>query len=251
MHRNSICTLSPTIVKSYTTNRLCIAIDFTTTTKIREVIETLGPHVGLIKLHCDIIDDFNDDFITYLNNAKKQFELLIWEDRKFGDIGRISHLQLHHGVYKISSWADIISCHAVGGELSIPDETADSPDGKCREINSPAVILIAELSCKDQLLDSTYANKVIEIANKHEKVVGVVCQHAYSGLDNLVTIVPGISVERKEDDQGQQYVSVSERNFADIFVVGRAITGCETNVEMLCKLKAITLETSRELPSQP
>ena len=131
------------------------------------------------------------------------------------------------------------------------DVTADTPDGKCREINSPAIILIAELSCKDQLLNSAYANKVIEIANKHEKVVGVVCQHAYPGLDNLVTIVPGISTAIKEDSQGQQYMPVSKRNFADIFVVGRAITGCKTIVEMLCKLKEIaqeiTLETSQEI----
>ena len=62
-------------------------------------------------------------------------------------------------------------------------------------------------------------------------------QQAYHGLNNLVTIVIGISIERKEDNQGQQYVPVFERKFADIFVVGRAITGCKTYVEMLNKLR--------------
>ena len=47
-----------------------------------------------------------------------------------------------------------------------------------------------------------------------------------------------------------EYVPISERNFADIFVVGRAITEYETNEDMLKRLKEITqkitLETSRE-----
>ena len=41
---------------------------------------------------------------------------------------------------------------------------------------------------------------------------------------NKLIIVPGISTNINKDNHGQQYVSIKERMFADIWVVGRAIT---------------------------
>ena len=50
---------------------ICIALDFNTTKEIINQLNILGPYVGLFKLHCDIIDDFNIDFINPVEELKK------------------------------------------------------------------------------------------------------------------------------------------------------------------------------------
>ncbi len=50
--------------------------------------------------------------------AAKKYDLLIFEDRKFADIGRVSKFQMA-GFYDIRSWADIVTSHSISG----PDVT--------------------------------------------------------------------------------------------------------------------------------
>ena len=44
-----------------------------------------------MKTHADIIDDFGDKTIRGLNEIAKRKKFLIFEDRKFGDIGSKAH----------------------------------------------------------------------------------------------------------------------------------------------------------------
>ncbi len=205
---------------------ICVALDFNTTKEIINQLHILGPHVGLFKLHCDIIDDFNIDFINELNILKRTHNFLIWEDRKFSDIGFITHQQLHNGIFKISSWADIITCHSTCGYKSIP------------ELNNIGVFLVVELSVSNHLCDSNYIEKSIQIANDHPSIIGVVCQHNPINLkQNILKVVPGISHKTKTDNYNQTYDSIENKSFGDIFVIGRAITTSKNPLEELQKLK--------------
>jgi orotidine-5'-phosphate decarboxylase len=67
----------------------------------------------LLKTHIDIILDFDQDLIEQLLLLSKHFDFMIFEDRKFADIGNTVKLQYSGGIYKISSWADVTNAHAV------------------------------------------------------------------------------------------------------------------------------------------
>ena len=202
--------------------KICVALDFNDKELILQKLREYGNYAGIFKIHCDIINDFDNKFINDLLNLKKKYNFLIWEDRKFCDIGFITNQQVQYGVHKISKWADIITCHSVCGIDSIP------------KIDNMIVFLVIELSVSGHLCDYNYINKSVEIANKTPCVLGVVCQSNPDNLDkNILRVVPGISFKSNtKDNYNQQYSSVNDKKFSDLYVVGRAIK----NMDCLNKL---------------
>ena len=95
-------------------SNLCVALDFNKVEEIIEMIEK-GKHVVVFKLHIDLIDDFSEEFIKKLITLKKQYNFVVFEDRKFSDIGNIFKYQFTGGIYKIKNWADIITVHLISG----------------------------------------------------------------------------------------------------------------------------------------
>ena len=202
---------------------ICVAIDLTKTNEIIKFIIALASEVSIFKLHCDIIDDFDDNFIEQLKILKKHYNILIWEDRKFSDIGFITNQQLNGGIYKISEWADIVTFHSTCGYKSIPIDT------------NLIIFLVVELSVEGHLCDTNYIEKSIQIANTHPNILGVVCQHDIQHLQkNILKIVPGISLNKqKKDNYNQIYNKIENKNFADIFVVGRSIIQSDNPLELI------------------
>ncbi|CAJ0566374.1 unnamed protein product, partial [Mesorhabditis spiculigera] len=99
-------------------SNLCIAIDYKETEQILKLAETAGPYIIAAKIHADIIENFNKDFTDKLAQLAEKHNFLIFEDRKFADIGNVIDLQLA-GTHRIGQWADIVTCHAVQGAESI------------------------------------------------------------------------------------------------------------------------------------
>ena len=156
-----------------------------------------------------MIMNFHDNYSynrNTLNELKQKYLFKIWEDRKFADIGHIMKRQLNN---RISEWADIISVHPIAGKQSI------------QELQDVDIILIGEMSSEGHLMNEEYQKQVLEIGESIENVIGIVCQHKMS--NTLLHIVPGISIHKTTDNQGQQYNNPHNRAFADIFVIGRGI----------------------------
>ena len=194
---------------------LCVAADVTTTSELVELVEKIGPEISILKMHVDIITDFNDNTIFEIRRLKAKHNFIVWEDRKFADIGAVVKEQIHGGIYKISSWADLISMHVISG----PDILKQA--GDCH------VIVITSMSSNKTLADEEYEKKCISMIEKQHdcKIFGIVTQNnVESFYSKFLKIVPGINISKKTTDNlGQKYSDIENKKWADVFVVGRDI----------------------------
>ena len=192
-------------------SNICLAADVENVTELFRVIEELGEYICILKIHYDIITDFHynlEETIDKLNRYKVKYNFLIWEDRKFADIGMVMVRQVKN---HISRWADIISVHSISGLDSV------------KTLDFISIFLIGELSSTGNLTDSNYIIRSSIIAEELDNVIGIVCQHKIK-CDKLM-VVPGISLKQSEDGMGQQHncIDSPSKKFADIFVIGRGI----------------------------
>ena len=107
--------------------------------------DKVGPHICVLKLHCDIITDFSPSFTQQLKHLAEKHQFLLMEDRKFADIGNTCRLQLGGGAYRIADWADMVTAHALPGPSIL------------KSLAGVAVVLIAEMSSEGKLTTGEYA----------------------------------------------------------------------------------------------
>ncbi len=202
---------------------LAIAADVRTKKELFNLIDNVGNEICILKTHIDIIDDFDQDLIVQLKQKAKEYNFLICEDRKFADIGSTVQAQYTGGVYHIADWADIIIAHAIAGPTIIKALSDCKKD--C------AILLLAELSCADNLIDATYTHKVLEWAKKHDdSIIGIIAQNAQLDHPHQFKCTPGVNLQQASDNLGQQYRTpehVVGKKMTDIIIVGRGIYKAE------------------------
>lgn len=205
---------------------LSVAADFTKKKEILDFADKIGPYICILKTHVDIIEDFDHFFIDELKKLAKKHDFLIFEDRKFADIGRTVQLQYASGIYKISEWADIINGHSIPGDGMILG---------LREIGEPkgrAMFLLAEMSSEGNLSTQEYVDATAEMARRNKEfVIGFISMSRFSKLaeDEFILMTPGVGWSKKDvcyDLYGQRYRTPEEvilDSGSDIIIVGRNI----------------------------
>ncbi|KAI3402522.2 URA3 [Candida oxycetoniae] len=210
-------------------SNLCASIDVRTTEEFLDLVDKLGPFICLVKSHIDIINDFSyEKTIVPLLELAKKHKFMIFEDRKFADIGNTVKAQYTGGVYKIAHWSDITNAHGVTGEGVVKGlkegakEVTDKPRG---------LLMLAELSSKGSLAYGEYSEKTVEIAKSDKEfVMGFIAQRDMGGREegfDWVIMTPGVGLDDKGDSLGQQYRTVDEviSTGTDIIIVGRGLFG--------------------------
>ena len=209
--------------------RLCFSADFTKKDDLLLWATLVGPDICILKTHIDILEDFGEDVIIELKKLSKKFNFLILEDRKFADIGKTFQKQLFSSIYKIASWADIITIHGITAEgmLSLLD----------KQPNSPKVLIVSQMSSQDNLISEDYTKKCYKIAKKYPHlVIGFISQKKFVDDDSFLFLTPGVkTTNQKELDQNYrtpQQAIVEDKN--DIIIVGSGIYS--TSNEEFCKV---------------
>ena len=208
--------------------KICLAADITTTDELFKLINSVGDHICVLKIHADIIVDFFDNLsetCAKLKLLKTKYNFLIWEDRKMADIGKVMVRQAQ----QIAKCADIVSVHVVAGLESL------------KPIDFIDLIVIVEMSSSGHLMNQEYQDKATEIIDTLDNVVGVVAQHRITSSKELLHFVPGISLTKSSDGVGQQYNTPKSKEFADVFVIGRGIYLADDPAKEVVKYKNISL----------
>jgi uridine monophosphate synthetase len=211
---------------------LCLAADVTNSEEILNLVESVGPYICLLKTHIDIVEDFNENFVKSLQTLAQKHNFLIMEDRKFADIGNTVSLQYSKGVYRISSWADLVTVHSLPGKgvlEGLKETVTESP--------ARGVFLLAEMSSDGNLISADYKEKTMKMADDYPDFVsGIVAQSASLIQDpGLIQLTPGVKLEEGVDNLGQTYNTpeyVMKEKGADIAVVGRGIISSKNPTEV-------------------
>ena len=212
-------------------SNLILSLDVTSQKEFFEILDEVGSEIVMLKTHVDILDDYDETFVPKLQEYARKYDFLIFEDRKFADIGNTVRKQFHSGIYKIADWAEYVTVHMVAGE-SILKGLFDGIGGR-------SSFILARMSSKSNLINETYSRKCFEIARRNPMLVSGFIGHGRDVEDikrykakfpsGMLLLMPGVKLEKGSDSMGQQYITVEEavQGGADCIIVGRGIYGNE------------------------
>ncbi len=191
--------------------------DVTSKAEFLQLVDQVGPEICMLKTHYDVIEDWDEDCIEQLQSLAKKHHFLIFEDRKFADIGNTVRLQYA----PIARWADITNAHTVPGPGIIKG---------LAQVGMPrkrGLLLLAEMSSTGTLAKGAYTAASIEYAKRHKDfVIGFIAMRKLTDDPSFVHITPGVKLQKGTDNLGQQFKTpeyVIGECGSDIIQVGRGI----------------------------
>ena len=208
-----------------------LAADLPTVDGLVGLIEEVGDHVVALKTHVDMVEGFTPEPWGRVVSAAKDRGMLLFEDRKFADIGRVTATQMA-GIYDIRSWADFVTSHSVSGP-DIVDGIAAAWD-EVERIGG--VFLLAQMSSRDNLLSDDYSSRTVAIGDASPHVVGFIGNGSSPPeIESLRSMVgdgamiwtPGVNLDAAEGVLGQRYGHPGDavRAGSDGVIVGSGIHG--------------------------
>ncbi|KAL7072405.1 hypothetical protein ACQ4LE_008788 [Meloidogyne hapla] len=217
---------------------LCLAVDNLNKEQIVKILENAKEYICALKIHCDTIDGWNEEFVSQLRRIADEHNFLIFEDRKLADTGNTMLLQLTKGL-KIANWADVVTAYPFPGAKTFESlkEIIESPDYKLS-----GILLLAELSTEGAKMD---ANLSVELAEKlgDNLISGFICQKRCSKNMGFMYWTPGVSLKKSTDEKGQKWRGPEQailNDGCDIIIVGRGITEAENVEEEIKKYSEIS-----------
>lgn len=214
---------------------LVLAADETTMVGMRRLLELVADRIVVLKTHVDLIEDWSASAWSEFIMRARELDVLVFEDRKFADIAKISELQMA-GVYGISDWADMVTAHLISGA----DIISGLKDAWKTARRDGGVLLLAQMSSRGNLLDEDYSKAVISAGRDHqEDVMGYIGNGSdTSNLswlrdmvgDGQLIFTPGINIEAGKGDKGQRYGNPRDAILAgsDSLIVGSGIHAAES-----------------------
>ncbi|KAJ7904638.1 humps family-domain-containing protein [Mycena olivaceomarginata] len=231
-HKNPAAKLLLETIERKQSN-LAVSVDVASAKDFLAIIDVVGPFVCLVKTHIDIIEDFTPSLITDLQALSAKHDFVIFEDRKFADIGNTVALQYSSGVHKIASWSHLTNAHPVPGPSIVTGlSSVGLPLGR-------GLLLLAEMSTKGSLASGSYTESAVQMARAYRDfVVGFIAQRRMDGVgagpnevtaeEDFLILTPGVGLDVKGDGMGQQYRTPREvvlESGCDVIIVGRGIYG--------------------------
>lgn len=203
----------------------------------------------VLKTHIDILSDLTPSTLSSLSTLARKHNFLLFEDRKFVDIGNTVQKQYDGGSLRISEWAHIVNCTVLpgGGIVDALAQTAASEAFQAQYgQEGRALLILAEMTSKGSLATGEYTRLSVEMARKYpEFVLGFVATRSLGeietdgkkadGEEDFVVFTTGVNLASKGDALGQQYQTPESAVMrgADFIISGRGIYKADDPVEAI------------------
>jgi len=228
-----------TIIKEKKKN-LVFSADIHDFFKLVKIVSKIGKHICILKIHCDIIENFNLEKATILKKLAEEQQFLIFEDRKFTDIGNTFINQYTQGSFKISEWADIITINTTNSALFSTFANHN------KDLNK-AILPVCDMSNESLSAFELHnrKNKINKLVDEYkDHIIGIVTQKRedYMINSNIFYFTPGVNIISKTDDSDQRYRTPQKAilvDNCDLIIVGRGIYSSEDIYETARQYKAI------------
>lgn len=255
------CTLARHLLNLLTEKEtnLCVALDETDPERFMALAETLGPEIAVLKTHVDTIESYTGKLTVELASLAREHNFLIFEDRKFSDIGKTVRNQYTKGVFHIVEWADIVNAHAISGP-GIIDGLRDEVENYDL-LDQRAILLLAQMSSKGNLIDDDYTRQVVNLAVQNEDfVMGFIGAGASKvpllaelAPPGLLIMSPGIKIGGGGDKLGQQYTAPEAlvEAGADVLIVGSDIYGADDPLARAQEYRRVCWDAYQQRIAEP
>ena len=200
---------------------LCLSADVTSKQSLLQLADTIGPEICIFKTHIDIVEDFDQELIVQLQQLSEKHNFLIFEYRKFADIGNTVTHQYQGGIYHIAGWADITNAHILPGPGIIEG---------LREVGMKqqrGLLLLAEMSSAGSMATGAYTTKAVALGEEYNDfVIGFISQQKLSENPRMIHMTPGVKMNNTDETLGQRYNTpqyiIGEKG-SDVIIVGHGI----------------------------
>jgi len=127
--------------------------------------------MAVLETHVDLIKDFSVETVKGLKSLSSKHNFMIFEDRKFVDIGNTFQQQYHGGALRISEFADIVNVSILGGEgiTQALSQVVAEPGFLYKD--QRAFIILADMTSEGSLATGFYTQKSVELAKLHSSAV--------------------------------------------------------------------------------
>ncbi len=206
-----------------------LAADRRSMSGLIDLIDAVSGSVAALKTHVDLVDDWSPESWHELCARAAAADMLIMEDRKFADISGISRDQMA-GAHDVRSWADLVTAHLISG----PDIISGLLAGWGEVGREGGVMLLAQMSSRENLLDRTYTERVVGLGREAVGCFGFIGNgsrpdelrrlRAAVGEARMIW-TPGVNLAVGDGEMGQRYGDPGEAVLAgsDGIIVGGGI----------------------------
>lgn len=202
-------------------SNLCVAANFNTVEETLSFVDKVGQHICMLKTQSERFkDDKIKENLKRLYAKKKQYNFLLFEDRKFFD-GQETVQACYE---KYVAFADVVTVVPTCGDGVFRAITDAAKAAKLPEDEPRGCLAVCELSFSGSFMDST---KAIELAEANSNIcVGIIAQKLQVPDQlSMFKATPGVHMSRSSDGGNQQWNHPDQvmAAGADVIIVGRGI----------------------------
>lgn len=201
---------------------LCVAADLSSFDEIVKLVEKIGQHICILKVHTRRCGGNLEENLKTLYSLKKRFNFLLFEDCKFFD-GKETIEADYAGMYV--KYVDLVTVIPICGDgifkaIENGARLASLPDSEPR-----GCLSVCEVSFSGFVGQDT--GELVKITNRNSSIcVGIIAQKLQvDDPYSMIKASPGVHINKTTDGENQQWRTPDKvvGDGADVVIVGRGI----------------------------